>query len=582
MRALRNALEEAKRCGVVGHNMRFDLDVAEAELGEAIHIDPLLIHDTQYLLTLDDPHALSLELKPSADRLLGMPPDERDEVLAWLHEQKIIPKSKKNIGEHIWQAPGALVGKYAVGDTDRTGKIFRLLWPRIVALGMLPAYQREQRLMPMLRANEAQGLRTDRKPLEAALKEAERGVEMVERWIRKKLKTPELDIDSKGANGLMAALEAADAVSSWSYTEKGNKSLSKKNMNSDQFRDIKLWNALQYRNKALTCIRTFMRPWVVQAQATDGWIYTHWRQVRGAAGGESGGARSNRLQSSPNFQNIPKEFSEEALEEGAYEHPAFIAGLPHLPRMRQFIVPDQKGHLIGRRDMVQQEIRLLGHFEDDAILAQFLADPYADFHVFVQKALEEVMGIVLPRKDVKTINFGLLYGMGLGSLAERMHRSYDEAKAIKNAQLRILSGVGPLDKEIKQRGRSGEAIRTWGGRLYYCEEPRRMPHGGMQTFEYKLLNYLIQGSAADYTKEALCRYHEAGTGDARFMLTVHDEIDISCPKGAMKHEMLRLRDIMMSPELDIPMLSDAEVGLNWSTMETLKEPKPDLSKWSVA
>jgi DNA polymerase-1 len=581
MRVLAAAMEEAKRVGLMNQNVAFELDVAEAELGYELNIERMLVHETMYLLTLDEPHAPTLALKPSAERLLGLPADERDAVRDWLWDNGIIPRSKLDIGEHIWQAPGDLVGKYAVGDTDRAGKIFRLLFPRIVENGMLEAYQREQRLQPMLRKNEAEGMRVDQKGLETSLVAAEGGVAMAEAWIRKYLKAPDLEIDKKGATGLMAALEAADAVSEWSYTEKGNKSLSKKNMKSSQFRDIRLWHALQYRNKALTCVRTFMRPWVEQAQATGGRIHTHWRQVRGSAGGDDGGARSNRLQSSPNFQNIPKEFSEEAAEEGQYEHPAFIKGLVALPKMRQFILPDARGHIIGRRDYSQQEIRLLGHFEDGAILQQYLDDPYTDFHVFVKRELDALMGIEIPRKDVKTINFGLVYGMGLKSLAERMVRSYEEARTIKQAQLRILTGVKPLDDAIKARGKAGEAIRTWGGRLYYVEEPRKNAFGGMQTFEYKLLNYLIQGSAADCTKEALCRWFEAGTGDARFMLTVHDEIDASIPKAAAKHEMLRLRECMMSVEVDIPMLSDGEIGPNWGTMTELKEPRPDFSRWGI-
>jgi DNA polymerase I-like protein with 3'-5' exonuclease and polymerase domains len=64
------------------------------------------------------------------------------------------------------------------------------------------------------------------------------------------------------------------------------------------------------------------------------------------------------------------------------------------------------------------------------------------------------------------------------------------------------------------------------------------------------------------------------------MLTVHDEIDISAPKKALKREMLRLRDIMMSVEFDVPMLSEGEVGARWSELEELKEPEPNLSAWS--
>jgi DNA polymerase I-like protein with 3'-5' exonuclease and polymerase domains len=83
---------------------------------------------------------------------------------------------------------------------------------------------------------------------------------------------------------------------------------------------------------------------------------------------------------------------------------------------------------------------------------------------------------------------------------------------------------------------------------------------------------LIQGSAADCTKEAIIRYHDMPGKVGRFMLQVHDEIDISCPKKAFKAEMLRLREAMMSVEFDVPMLSDAEYGPNWADLQDLEEP----------
>jgi len=188
------------------------------------------------------------------------------------------------------------------------------------------------------------------------------------------------------------------------------------------------------------------------------------------------------------------------------------------------------------------------------------------------------MGLDLPRTPIKALNFGLLYGQGVGSMAEKLGKSVEEIRTLRNAQLSALPGLKVLDAAVKQRGRAGQCITTWGGRQYFAEEPRVID-GQLRTFEYKLLNYLIQGSAADCTKEALIRYHEMGYGDARFVVTVHDEINISAPKGAFKKEMLRLREAMMSVEFDVPMFSDGEFGANWGAMQELKEPMIDLSRW---
>ena len=61
-------------------NGKFDVDVAETHLGCPRLTDPLLMHDTMFLLFLSDPHAISLSLKPAAERILGMAPTEQQAV----------------------------------------------------------------------------------------------------------------------------------------------------------------------------------------------------------------------------------------------------------------------------------------------------------------------------------------------------------------------------------------------------------------------------------------------------------------------------------------------------------------------
>jgi DNA polymerase I-like protein with 3'-5' exonuclease and polymerase domains len=65
----------------------------------------------------------------------------------------------------------------------------------------------------------------------------------------------------------------------------------------------------------------------------------------------------------------------------------------------------------------------------------------------------------------------------------------------------------------------------------------------------------------------------------RFLLTVHDEINISVPKAKVKEEMQILREAMVSVEFDVPMLSDAGVGPNWGDLKEFKEPPLDLPPW---
>jgi DNA polymerase I-like protein with 3'-5' exonuclease and polymerase domains len=584
VQALREAYTaHLKGAHLLHHNGKFDIDVAQTHMDVGdIALDPLRCHDTQFLLFLLDPHSFSLALKPSAEKFLGIPPDEQDAVRDWLIEHQkqlkvdgLLPQHVRitavNFGAYICLAPGDLVGRYAVGDIVRTHKLFVHLYPLMIEANMQAAYQREQRLVPILLANERQGMRCDLAGLERDLPMYEAAMGKAEQWLRKRLKAPDLDFNKD--RELADALDKAGIVTEWTLTATGLKSVNKKNLKPSHYKDPKVFQVLGYRNKLETCVSTYYKPWLRTASATGGILHAGWNQTRND---KDAGTRTGRLSSSPNFMAVAKSFEDKG---DGWTHPDFI-DLPHLPLMRKYLLPDARNHVWGRRDYNQQELRILGHFEDGELMHAYRANPRLDVHAFVQQAIKELLGIELPRTPVKTLNFGLIYGQGIASMAEKLNRSVDEVQKARQAQFAALPGLKELDNLIKQRGKTGQPITTWGGRVYYAEEPKVID-GRLRTFEYKLLNYLIQGSAADCTKEALVRYHDAGYGDARFVVTVHDEINISAPKGAFKREMLRLRDIMMSVEFDVPMMSDAEYGPNWAEMTTLKEPAPDLSRWGV-
>jgi DNA polymerase I-like protein with 3'-5' exonuclease and polymerase domains len=128
-----------------------------------------------------------------------------------------------------------------------------------------------------------------------------------------------------------------------------------------------------------------------------------------------------------------------------------------------------------------------------------------------------------------------------------------------------LPGLKALQDDINALAKGGQPIHTFGGREYY-PEPSKLINGRLVDFIYKLLNYLIQGSAADFTKEAIIRYHDVRK-DSRFLVTVYDEINISAPKGSVKREMKALREAMEGiPNVDVPMLTDGKSGLTWGDL----------------
>lgn len=560
----RAALQEAWDSGdyILMHNGLFDRDVAEVHMG----MKPLpwhRYHETMFLLFLDDPHAPTLALKPSADRLLGIAPEERDAVVEWLVAN--IPEVKKKpstAGAYICRAPGALVGHYANGDVTRTAAIFKKLYPTIVERGMLEAYDRERQLAPILLENERQGVTVDVERMVADRELYGGLIEKSDAWLRKRLKAPDLNIDSDAE--LADILEREGIITDWVSTATGKRSTAKKNMGPERFTDPRVASVLGYRNRAQTCCSVFYDNWIPMAEAT-GRIFTHWNQVRTTGGSKDQGARTGRMSSNPNFQNLPKDWYD---KNDGYVHPKFLKTFAELPKMRRYIIPDTPDSVFAHADYKSQEYRILAHFEQGALLKAYAADPHADVHRLVMAMIEEVTGVKLERRAVKTLNFAVLYGTGTAAMAELLKVPIEEAMHLRNTWRKAMPDVMSMEKEIRSLGRHNIPIKTWGGRQYLPEPPAEVK-GQMRTFEYRLLNYLVQGSAADCTKQALINY-DAVKQDGRLLLAVHDECDISVPKKAMLSELRLLREAMQSVPFDVPMLADFEAGPNWAEMEEVK------------
>lgn len=563
VRALRQVWEDSS-VPILAHNAKFEYAVATEALGLP-EIPWDRIHDTQYLLFLHNPHAKSLSLKPAAEELLGLPPEEQDAVREWLIEQKIVRRDTKRWGAHIAEAPGDLVGRYAEGDTDRTLQLFRKLYPLIAKEGMLPAYDRERELMPYMLQSEQNGMRVDLPALERDIPIFEKALERIEAWIRRRIGAPpDLNLDAK--EQLADYLESSGAVTEWVYTKTGKRSTSKENLTLDKYNDKPLANAMDYRGRLKTIVGTFLIPWRDQARETGGRIHTTWNQVRQegyGGGGPFAGTRTGRFSSErPNFTNIPLDFD--------VKTPTVIPGLPDLPFARRYILPNE-GETFVSMDYSQQELRILAHFIEGPFMQAYLDDPHTDAHAWVQNMLREAAGHDFGRKAVKISNFMDIYGAGLKLFAKTAGIDIATARRLRMMKRRMMEGFDELEAELKQRARIGAPIRTWGGRVYYCEEPRySAEHKRIMTFEYKLMNYLIQGSAADCTKEAILRYKRVQE-EGMFLSQVHDEINISVPKKALAREIKLLREAMESVEFDVPMLAEVEIGPNWHDLKPYNE-----------
>lgn len=560
--------------GILCQNGKFDVDVAEVHCGLPVPAWDK-IHDTMFQLFLDDPNQKELGLKPSAERILGWAPEEQDAVGDWLITHQPVPgvkissskRSEHYFGRYIAYAPGDLVGKYACGDVERTEALHLHLWPKMRDAGMLEAYDRERALMPILLESERQGLPVGVKRLRDDIEKYGDVLRSIEAWIFRRLKIAQGSINLDSGEELVTALvnagRAADVPRG-----KGGKYLHNKDVLMSVVTDKPLLGILKYRTQLLTCLRTFMIPWLKTAEASGGKIFTTWNQIKHSGAGGNAGARTGRLSSTPNFQNIPKVFAAIFRHDDPTNKSLPICpfkDLPPLPKVRSYVEPFE-GDVLLDRDYSQQEPRILAHFDGGALMQKYLDDPWIDFHDFAREELLKA-GLDYPRKKVKNTNLGLIYGMGTGSLAERNDMTVEEAKALKAAVLRLYPGLKAMYQDAKIRAASKEPVRTWGGRLYYCEPPA-VVDGRLVTFDYKLPNALIQGSAADCTKEAIIRFHRTRRNKSwKLLLNVHDQITISAPKKQAHEAMACLKAAMESVEFDVPMLSEGAWSEdNWEAL----------------
>lgn len=548
-------------CDILFHNSKFDLDVAEKH-HELPLPDWFRVHDTLFRLFLVNPHMKSLSLKPASEEILGLKPDEQDEVRDWLVDNGVIGRNE-NHGAHICKAPGNVVGKYAIGDVDRTLALH--LHKRLsLDAGMTRAYDRERQLVQILLRNEREGMRVDVDALTRDIPVYARAHEKVEGWLRRALGSRDLNFDDDKSVG--DALFESKIVTDWVWTKGGKnrapqRSVARANMTADRFNDKRVFQALDYRNRLQTVMSMSMVPWLAQAGGS-GKIHTEWNQVRQSSDdGSTKGVRTGRLSCS-RFMNISKKYT-------GHTHPKFL-GLPELPLVRRYILPD-KGHVWLHRDYKQQEFKVLAHFEDADLKAAYLQNPNMDQHDAMMVRLQ-AQGYDVVRDTAKMVNLAILYALGIQSLAVKLKMSEDDARKIKNATKAAMPGVAALEAEVKARACRGEPVRTWGGRLIYCKPPsvaKTGPRKGQEvTYEYTLLNHLIQGSSADCTKEAIIQ-HDAARKGSRLLVPVHDEINISAPEKYADREDQTLKRVMEGVEFDVAMLTDPKRGSSWGNLKAV-------------
>jgi len=288
-----------------------------------------------------------------------------------------------------------------------------------------------------------------------------------------------------------------------------------------------------------------------------GRIHAEINQLRGDNGGTVTGRFSY---SNPNLQQIPARNKDLG------------------PRIRRLFIPEE-GHRWGCFDYNQQEPRLVVHYASLQNLYGVgeVLDAYkegnADFHAIVADMAN------IPRKQAKTINLGLFYGMGKNKLQAELGVNKERADELFKQYHDKVPFVKQLMDSVMKRAQDSGRIRTLLGRLcrFHLWEPNQfgihksLPHeealrehgpGIRRAYTYKALNKLIQGSAADMTKKAMIELYKEKIIPH---IQVHDELDVSVKDDKEAKKIVKIMESAV--ELEVPNKVDYESGENWGKIK---------------
>ena len=263
---------------------------------------------------------------------------------------------------------------------------------------------------------------------------------------------------------------------------------------------------------------------------------------------------TGRLSSSnPNLQNIPVR--------GALGK-----------RMRTCFVAD-KGSLLVSCDYSQIELRVLAHMSQDAeLLGAFARDE--DIHtrtaaLIYELAPEEVSPD--QRRNAKTINFGLIYGMGAQKLAREIGVSTTEAKDFIARYFEKLTGLKAFYERVEEEAKEHGFVTTIAGRRRPLPNITSNNNQEQALARRQAINTVIQGSAADIIKIAMCtawQNADLRALGARMVLQVHDELVLEVPQSNARlagelvvqiMENVQPKGVPFEPRLKV----DWGLGENW-------------------
>ena len=518
-------LFENEQIAKIGQNMKFDIMVL-SRLGIEVKgrkFDTMILH---YLLDPESRHGMN----HLAMRYLNYKPIEIE---------TLIGRGAKQLTMDLVAVER--VAEYAAEDADITLQLKRALLPLVEEQGLIELYHTiEEPMIDVLAEMELTGVCIDTSLLNSYAIELNARLAELESQVREEAGEPTLNINSPRQLGevLFAKMR---------ITDKPKMTKTKQFCTDEEYLQgfahehhiVKL--ILEYRG-VKKLLSTYVEALPQLVNRTTGRIHTSFNQAVTATG---------RLSSAnPNLQNIPVR-----EEQGR--------------RIREAFVPSDEEHLLLSADYSQVELRVMAHLSGDESLIEAFRKG-EDIHAATAarlfgKGLDEVSGE--ERRRAKTANFGIIYGISVFGLSQRLELPRAEAKAIIEGYFASYPKVKEYMDNAAISAREKGYVSTIFSRRRYLNDIDSRNAVARGLAERNAINAPIQGSAADIMKmamAAIAREFKAQGLQSKMILQVHDEVVIDM----LRSEQQQVIDIVTramegAAALSVPLTTDYGIGRNW-------------------
>lgn len=433
---------------------------------------------------------------------------------------------------------------YAAEDADITGRLYRLLKPKLVESRLTRVYETLERpLIQILADMERAGIMVDRAELNRLSGMFADGMDALEKEIHALAEEPfniaspkqlgEILFEKQGIKGGKKGKAGA-----WST---GADILEKLAADGHELPEkVLAWRQLAKLKS------TYSDALANAINEKTGRVHTSYSMAVTSTG---------RLSSTdPNLQNIPIRTAE-----GRQIRKAFVA---------------QDGHKLIAADYSQIELRVLAHMAD----IDSLKDAFHKGHDIHAMTASQVFGVPMEgmdpatRRRAKAINFGIIYGISAFGLARQLDISRTEAQAYIDAYFERFPGIRAYMERTKKQAHSQGYVSTLFGRRTHVRDINAKNPNLRAFSERAAINAPIQGTAADIIKRAMIRMPDAlkgaGLDAVQMLLQVHDELIFEAPADLVEKAIPIIKSVMETATqpvltLAVPLVAETGVGDNW-------------------